>query len=242
MAPSRRGKGTHGKVAVPPNRWHPMSLGGAPGGTMHSELIPFPIGPVLFWLNIAGLSVFAVSGALAAARQRLDIIAACFFAIVAATGGGTMRDVLIGAPVFWMRDPVPLVICLAVAVAVWLVPLRWWPVRALDWFDAAGLSAYAVYGAGKALSFGIPSLPAAAMGIVTACMGGVIRDVVAGVPSIMLRTELYVTAALLAASLFVGLVALGVATPLASLAGVIAGFALRGIAISKGLALPRHPG
>ena len=201
---------------------------------MHPELTLSTIEPVLRWLNIAGLSVFAVSGALAAARQRLDIIAACFFAIVAATGGGTMRDILIGAPVFWMSDSAPLIICLVVAVAVWLVPLRWWPVRALDWFDAAGLAAYAVYGASKALNFGIAPLPAAAMGIVTACMGGVIRDVVADVPSIMLRNELYVTAAVLAAGLFVGLDAAGIAAPWASLAGAVAGFALRGIAIRWG--------
>ena len=200
------------------------------------------IEPVLRALNIAGLSVFAVSGALAAARQRLDLVAACFFAVVTAAGGGTTRDLLIGAPVFWMRDATTLVICLAVAVAVWLVPLRWWPTRALDWFDAAGLSAYAVYGAGKALSFGIAPLPAAAMGIVTACMGGVIRDVVAGVPSIMLRNELYVTAALLAAVLFVGLTAAGVPASLASPTAAIAGFLLRGAAIRWGLALPRHPG
>lgn len=116
---------------------------------MHEQLT-LVIEPILRGLNIAGLSVFAVSGALAAARNRLDIIAAGFFAIVTAVGGGTLRDVLIGAPVFWMRDPTPLVICLAVAAAVWLVPPTRWPERALDWFDAAGLSAYAVYGAGKA--------------------------------------------------------------------------------------------
>jgi uncharacterized membrane protein YeiH len=209
---------------------------------MPNELTLTAIGPILRTLDVAGLAVFAVSGALAAARQRLDIIAACFFAILAATGGGTLRDVLIGAPVFWMREPTPLVICLTVAVAVWLVPLHWWPTRALEWFDAAGLAAYAVYGAGKALSFGIAPLPAAAMGIVTACMGGVIRDMVAGVPSIMLRNELYVTAALLAAALFVGLTRAGLPTPVASLCGTAAGFALRGAAIRWGLALPRHPG
>jgi uncharacterized membrane protein YeiH len=209
---------------------------------MPPDLPSVVIEPALWWLNIAGLSVFAVSGALVAARKRLDIIAACFFAIVAATGGGTMRDVLIGAPVFWMKDPTALIICLAVAVAVWLVPLRLWPVRALDWFDAAGLSAYAVYGAGKALGFGISPLPAAAMGIVTACMGGVIRDLVAGTPSIMLRNELYVTAALLAAGLFVGLDAAGLPAPWASLIGVVAGFLFRGAAIHWQLALPRHPG
>jgi uncharacterized membrane protein YeiH len=209
---------------------------------MLTELSLAGIEPVLRVLDLAGLSVFAVSGALVAARKRLDIIAACFFAVVAATGGGTLRDILIDAPVFWMRDAAALVICVAVAVAVWLVPLRLWPMRALDWFDAAGLAAYAVYGAGKALSFGIAPLPAAAMGIVTACMGGVIRDVVAAEPSILLRRELYVTAALLAASLFVGLVTAGVPVTWASLAGAVAGFALRGAAIKWGLALPRHGG
>lgn len=200
------------------------------------------IAPVLRGLDIAGLSVFAVSGALVAARKRLDIVAACFFAVVAATGGGTLRDVLIGAPIFWMRDPAPLIICLVVAITVWLVPLRWWPNHALAWFDAAGLAAYAVYGAGKALNFGIAPLPATVMGIVTACMGGVVRDVVAGVPSIMLRHEIYVTAALLAAALFVGLVSAGLPAPWASLAGAAAGFALRGAAIRRGLALPSHRG
>jgi uncharacterized membrane protein YeiH len=209
---------------------------------MHTDLTLLPIQPILRWLDIAGLSVFAVSGALAAARSRLDIVATCFFAIVAATGGGTLRDLLIGAPVFWMTDPMPVVLCVMIAVAVWLVPLRRWPERALDWFDAAGLSAYAVFGAGKALSFGISPLPAAAMGIVSACMGGVIRDVIAGVPSIMLRHELYVTAALLAASLYVGLTVMGVVAPWASILGATAGFALRGAAICWGLALPGHRG
>lgn len=200
------------------------------------------IEPVLHALDIAGLSVFAVSGALVAARRRLDLIAACFFAVLTAVGGGTMRDLLIGAPVFWMRDSTTLFICLAVAVAVWLVPLDWWPTHALDWFDAAGLAAYAVFGAGKALGYGIAPLPAAAMGVVTACLGGIIRDVVAAVPSIMLRNELYVTAAVLAATVFVGLTSLGAASPVASLTATAAGFALRGAAIRWGLALPRHRG
>lgn len=197
---------------------------------------------VLGVLNYAGIAVFAVSGALSAARQRLDIVAACFFAVVTAAGGGTTRDLLIGAPVFWMRDPSTLAICLVMAVVVWLVPLKWWPSRALDWFDAAGLAAYAVYGAGKALSFGIAPLSAAAMGVVTACMGGIIRDVIAGVPSIMLRNELYVTAASLAAVLLVALTALGLPAPVCSISATAAGFALRAAAIRFGLALPRHPG
>ncbi|WP_260926367.1 trimeric intracellular cation channel family protein [Novosphingobium sp. 9] len=209
---------------------------------MHEHLTLTTLQPILRWLDIAGLSVFAVSGAIRAARQRLDLIAAAFFAIVTATGGGTMRDLLIGAPVFWMRAPAPLAICLGVAVVVWLVPPRFWPERALDWFDAAGLSAYAVFGAGKAMSYGIPPLPAAVMGVVTACMGGVIRDVVAGAPSILLRNELYITAAVLAAGTYVGLTGLGLSNTAASLTATAAGFLLRGGAIRWGFALPRHRG
>src|SRR5215510_10037482 len=114
-----------------------------------------PIEPILHWLDIAGLSVFAASGTLAAARKQLDFIGACFFALITATGGGTLRDLLIGAPIFWMRDATPVALCVIVAIAAWAVPLRWWPERALDWLDAAGLVAYAVYGAKKALEFGV---------------------------------------------------------------------------------------
>ena len=79
------------------------------------------------------------------------------------------------------------------------------------WFDAAGLAAYATYGAAKALSYGVAPVPAFGMGVLTACAGGIIRDVLAGEPSILMRPELYVTAAALSAGLFVGLTLLGVA-------------------------------
>lgn len=197
---------------------------------------------ILGWLDVAGLSVFAASGALAAARKRLDFVGACFFALVTATGGGTLRDVLIGAPIFWMHDPVPVILCLIVAVAAWAIPLRWWPERALDWFDAAGLAAYAVYGAAKALQFGIAPVSAATAGIITACLGGVIRDTIAGVPSVMMRHELYVTAALAAAASFVALMAAGVAQPWSAALGALLGFALRGAAIRWHLSLPPHRG
>jgi len=150
----------------------------------------FSIEPLLQALNVAGLAVFAASGALAAARKRLDFVGACFFALITATGGGSLRDVLIGAPVFWMQDAMPVILCLLVAIAAWAIPLRWWPERALEWLDAAGLAAYAVYGAGKALRYGVPPVPAVAAGVITACVGGIIRDITAGTPSILMRHEL----------------------------------------------------
>lgn len=198
------------------------------------------LGLVLISLDIAAVAVFAASGALAATRRQQTIVTASFFAAVTGTGGGTVRDLLIGAPVFWMYDPTPLLVCLLVAIAVWFTPRRLWRPRALDWFDAAGLAAYAVYGAGKALGYGIAPLPSAVMGVVTACMGGIIRDVLAGEPSILLRPEIYVTAAALAAGSFVVLVLLGVAVAPAAIIAGVAGFALRGLAIIRGLALPAY--
>ena len=154
------------------------------------------------WLDLAGLVVFAASGALAAAKRGQTIVTLTFFALVTGVGGGTVRDLLIGAPVFWIHD--------SRALAVWLTPERWWRGQALDWFDAVGLAAYAVFGAAKAIGYGVPPVPAALMGVVTACVGGIIRDVLAGEPSILLRPEIYVTAAALAAGLYVGLGIAGV--------------------------------
>lgn len=202
--------------------------------------VPWDFGSAWPWLDLAAIAVFAASGALAAAKQRQTLVTFAFFAAVTGTGGGTVRDLLIGAPVFWMTDNRALGVCLGVALLVWVTPARWWRPKALDWFDAVGLAAYAVYGAAKALAFGVPPLAAAVMGVVTACLGGIIREVLQGEPSILLRPEIYVTAAALAAGLFVGLSLLGVAAPVAAALGAGAGFALRAMAIVKGLALPAY--
>lgn len=196
-------------------------------------------------LDMLGIAVFALSGALAAARQQQTLVTFAFFALVTGVGGGTVRDLMIGAPVFWVHaDWVPLT-CLAMAVLVWLTPERWWAgprddYRALDWADAVGLAAYAVFGTAKALSYGIGPLPAALMGVITACVGGILRDVLAGRPSIIIRPELYVTAAALSAGLFAALLAFGMMWQPAAIAATLAGFVLRALAIQKGLALPAY--
>jgi uncharacterized membrane protein YeiH len=195
---------------------------------------------VLPWLDIAGIAIFAISGALAAARREQTIVTFTFFAAVTGTGGGTVRDLLIGAPVFWIHDNRALAVCLIAALAVWMTPRRIWPVKALEWFDGVGLAAYAVFGSWKALAFGVPPLGAAAMGVFTACLGGIIRDVLAGEPSILLRPELYVTAAALSAGLFVVLSLLGAPLLIAAGIAALAGFALRALAIHRGLALPGY--
>jgi len=191
-------------------------------------------------LDYFGIAVFAVSGALLAAEKKQTLVTFIFFAVVTGVGGGTIRDLLMGAPVFWVHRNATLLICIAAARLVWIASRRSLAGAALLWFDAAGLAAYATYGAAKALSFGVAPVPAFGMGVLTACAGGIIRDVLAGEPSILMRPELYVTAAALSASLFVGLTLLGVGGPVAALIAALAGFALRGAAITRGWALPQY--
>ena len=194
------------------------------------------------WLDVAGLAVFSASGALAAARRGQTLVTLAFFALATGVGGGTIRDLLIGAPVFWVHDPRAAAVCLIVAGVIWATPERWWAGAALDWFDAVGLAAYAVYGATKALGYGIPPVPAALMGVITACVGGIIRDVLAGEPSILMRPELYVTAAALASASLVALERAGVPQPIAAGIAAAAGFALRAAALRWHLALPAYRG
>ena len=191
-------------------------------------------------IDYFGIAVFAVSGALLAAEKRQTLVTFIFFAVVTGVGGGTLRDLLIGAPVFWVHKNATLLICIAAAFLVWALSSRRFAGRALLWFDAAGLAAYATYGAAKALSFGVAPVPAFGMGVLTACAGGILRDLLAGEPSILMRPELYVTAAALASGLFVLLALVGAPLPLAALIAAAAGFALRGLAIRRGWSLPAY--
>lgn len=198
------------------------------------------LAPLLPWLDAFAIAMFAASGAIAAARAQQTFVTAAFFALVTGVGGGTVRDLLIGAPVFWVRDPIVASLCLAAAVLIWVTPERWWAGKGLDWLDAIGLSAYAVFGAAKATGFGTPPVPAILMGVITACAGGIIRDMMAGEPSILMRPELYVTAAALASALWVGLRMVGLEGWPVALIASGAGFALRGAAIRYKLRLPSY--
>ena len=202
---------------------------------------PVPgLSDALVVLDYFGITVFAVSGALVAAEKRQTLVTFIFFAVVTGVGGGTLRDLLIGAPVFWVHTNSTLAICIGAAFLVWLLSYRRFAGKALLWFDAAGLAAYATYGADKALRYGVAPVPAFAMGVLTACVGGIIRDILAGEPSILMRPELYVTAAALAAGLFVGLNLAGMQPWSAAAIAVAASFVLRGAAIARGWSLPAY--
>ena len=198
------------------------------------------LGSALRYLDWAGVAVFAMSGALVAAAKRLTLVTFLFFAVITGIGGGTARDLLIGAPVFWMHENATLLICLGAALAVWVLPARLLQGQLLLWLDAVGLAAYATYGAAKGLSFGVAPWPAMAMGVLTACLGGIVRDVLAGEPSILMRPELYVTATALSAALMVGLSLAGLAPVAAGAIAASAGFALRAAAIRRGWSLPAY--
>jgi uncharacterized membrane protein YeiH len=193
-------------------------------------------------LDFAAVAVFGATGALAAARRKHDIVTFGFFAAATGVGGGTLRDLLIGAPVFWVGRPTYLVVCLAAATAVWVFGWGRGRERVLNWLDAVGMAAYAVVGAMKAISLGAPPFSAVIMGVLTSTFGGIIRDVLAEEPSILLRRELYITAALVGAGAFVLLQLLGAAAATAGVAGFVLAFATRAGAILFGWTLPGFPG
>lgn len=203
-------------------------------------MIAVPLGEVLGILDLLGVAIFALTGALLAARANQTFVTMAFFALVTGVGGGTMRDLLIGAPVFWITDPWVAATCLGVALLAWFTPVSWWEGKLLDYADGAGLTAYAVLGSAKAMAFGVPPIPAILMGIITGCVGGIIRDMVAGRPSIIIRPEIYVTAAAVSASLTVAGTMINLDNALVWILAWLAGFLLRSAAIRWQLALPAH--
>jgi uncharacterized membrane protein YeiH len=196
--------------------------------------------PILL-LDYAGVAVFAATGALAASRKQLDIIGFVFLASVTGIGGGTLRDLILDVPVFWIDDHAYVLMCAAVAVIVFftahLVEFRY---RLLLWFDAIGLSAYSVMGAAKGLdATGSPTV-AIVMGMLTATFGGILRDLLAGEPSVLLRPEIYVTAAVTGAAVFTGADLLGFPIIASSLIAFAAAFIVRGGALKFGWSFPAY--
>ena len=193
-------------------------------------------------LNVIGLFVFAVSGALTALRNDLDIFGVAMIAFV--TGGGTIRDVMLGSfPVWWIRDPLAIGICLAGAAAATLAqPIFASRLKALIWADAMGLAVFAVLGAQAALAAGAPAIIAVFMGAVTATFGGVVRDVLLNEPPLILKQDIYATAALAGAGVYVGLAAVGVGTGAAAVAAALATIAIRGAAILFNIPSPKFGG
>ena len=182
--------------------------------------------------------VFAVSGALAAGRYKMDPIGFMVLGTVTAIGGGTLRDLLLEQPVSWVRSPGVLGLTVIVSlVTYFFIPGRTARWKAMTWFDALGLAAFSVAGAEAALAVGAGWEIAIAMGMLSATGGGVVRDLLANQLPFVLRGELYASTALAGAGTFVGSTALGLSTPLAMLSGFAVTLVLRGSAILFGIEL-----
>ncbi len=199
-----------------------------------------PLAATFALLDYAGVALFAATGALSAARHKHTIVTFAFFAAVTGVGGGTLRDLLIGAPVFWVQNQLYLAVCLGMAGVVWITRADRWPAATLLWLDAVGMGVYATFGAAKAMSYGTPPLVSIVMGVLTATFGGIVRDVLANEPSVLLRPEIYLSAAALGAAVFVLLASLGVAPLVAGGVGAAAAFALRAGALRFGWTLPGY--
>lgn len=193
-------------------------------------------------LDWFGICVFAVSGALVASRKQMDIVGFAMLGSVTGIGGGTIRDVLLGIqPIFWVKQPAYLLTCVAVACATFfLAHIPQHRYRYLLWCDAVGLALFAVTGAGGALAHGASPSIAVAMGVATATFGGIIRDILGGESPIILSQEIYITAALVGATVFVGMAGMGASQDVAVLLGFGAGLGLRAAALYWGLTLPRY--
>ncbi len=192
-------------------------------------------------VDLAAAVVFAATGALAASRKELDIVGFMWFAVVTGVGGGTVRDLVLGAPVFWVEDASPVVACVGTAIVVhFTAHLAQSRYRLILWLDAAGLALVTVAGTSKALDLGAGPVVAVAMGMVTASVGGIIRDVLAQEPCVLLRREVYVTAALAGAAAYVAADGLGARREAAAAVGMTVAFLIRGAALRFSWSLPAY--
>lgn len=193
-------------------------------------------------LNWFGICVFTVTGALVASRKEMDIVGFALLGTVTGIGGGTIRDILLGAqPVFWVKQPAYLVACVVVAVVTFFIAhIPQSRERVLLWFDAVGLSLFCVTGAESALAFGASAPVAIAMGVATATFGGIIRDVLGGESPIILKQEVYITAAVLGSTVFVTLIELDFNRDWAAITAFLSALSLRAAALYWNLSLPRY--
>lgn len=195
---------------------------------------------LLRWLDLFGVIVFALSGALMAGRYKLDPFGVVVLAAVTAVGGGTIRDVILDTTVFWVADPIYLWVILLTAILTIIVirrPKRI-PKRFLLIADAFGLALFAVLGTQKSLDLGAPIAVAIVMGTITGVAGGMIRDVLCNVIPMILRQEVYALAAMLGGCLFVVFHELGLSDNVATICAIVGALKLRLAAIYWQVSLP----
>jgi uncharacterized membrane protein YeiH len=199
-------------------------------------------GNVITLLDWLGVVVFSLTGALVASRNQMDLVGFVLLGTVTGIGGGTLRDLLLDIhPIFWIEQPAYVLVCAAIAtLAFFTAHFAHSRYRLILWLDAAGLALLAATGAERAIGAGVHPIIAVVMGMITACFGGIIRDTLGNQQSIIFSYEIYVTAALLAATAFVAANALGANREIAVSTAFLLGLALRGGSIRFGWSLPRY--
>lgn len=195
---------------------------------------------MLYWADLAGVAVFAVSGALAGGRKGLDLLGIVVVAALTAVGGGTTRDLLLDRhPIFWIADPTYLVVIGAAALATFVyVHVRPPPLGALLVADALGLALFTMTGAQVAESAGLAPIIVVVMATMTGAAGGVLRDIMCAEIPLVLHRDIYATAAIVGAALYLAAQAIGVDRTWAFGIGMAAVLVLRLAAVAWGLRLP----
>lgn len=194
----------------------------------------------LYVLDLFGVAVFAVSGALTAGRKSMDLFGAVVIAVITAVGGGTVRDLLLDRrPIFWIEDPTYLLVCI-LAVGGTLAYARFFmpPRHSLLVADAFGLAVVTFIGARAAYEAGVPAPIVVLMGTVTGAAGGIMRDVLCAEVPLILRREIYATAAIAGAIVFVVVTSLGASGPFVAIPTVATVFGLRLAALGLDLHVP----
>jgi uncharacterized membrane protein YeiH len=184
-----------------------------------------------------GVFVFAVSGGLVAIRHRMDMFGVLVICLLPAVGGGTLRDILLDVPVFWLSQPGVLLVALFGGFAA-IVYKYWTETRLLVWADALGLAFFAMLGTLKAYELGHSFLICVIMGTMTATAGGLIRDVVCDQPPLLLKEDIYAMAALAGSTVCYLALNQQVPTFLAMILGLSVVFLIRAFAIIYQLSLP----
>ncbi len=187
-------------------------------------------------VDLFGVSVFAVSGALKAREKHLDPVGFITLGVVTATGGGVLRDAILGrVPPFVFRDEWIIGIAVAVSLAAFFVKL---PAKGLEFFDAIGLGFYTAMGAQLAADKGLPAIPAMLVGVTAACGGGVLREVLVNDLPFIFRGTLYATASIAGAAALLAARKFGAPDPLSLAIGFAITTGIRIVAIRRKLTLP----
>lgn len=199
---------------------------------------------LLYTLDLVGTAAFAASGAWAGVRRKMDLFGVMVLGLVTATGGGTLRDILLGdTPPFCFKNETYLYVAIIVSLATFLLSRRMKSLpHPLLFFDAVGLGTFAVIGTEKALAFGTGLLGAILMGVITATAGGMMRDVLANQVPLVLRREIYASACLAGGTLLALAPYIPMPRPSAQLSAALLVITLRLLAIRLNWSLPRGAG